>query len=183
MMTLILVLNCCHNVDSDLHGYMLWGSQYFFCFIISFLVNHFKTIVFKVLDFITERSYSYYDLLILKYFCSKAPAWLSKLAPAHALVMQEEAWNAYPRCKSGLPFPLDSTLCVTCFSLSLSLNNCIDVFLVCKWMPYYLVLKVFFFPINFLNSININDFFFQFQVIIYSLVLLFCSAHTLPSFS
>ena len=119
MMTLILVPNCCHNVDSDLHGYMLWGSQYFFCFIISFLVNHFKTIVFKVLDVITERSYSYYDLLILKYFCSKAPAWLSKLAPADALVMQEEAWNAYPRCKSGLPFPLDSTLCVTCFSLSL----------------------------------------------------------------
>ncbi|XP_057781752.1 uncharacterized protein LOC131000034 [Salvia miltiorrhiza] len=31
---------------------------------------------------------------------SKAPAWLSKFAPADALVMQEEAWNAYPRCKS-----------------------------------------------------------------------------------
>ncbi|KAL1544156.1 phosphatidylinositol transfer protein 2-like [Salvia divinorum] len=31
---------------------------------------------------------------------SKAPTWLSKFAPADALVMQEEAWNAYPRCKS-----------------------------------------------------------------------------------
>ncbi|KAL6563600.1 hypothetical protein OROGR_002559 [Orobanche gracilis] len=32
---------------------------------------------------------------------SKAPTWLAKLAPTGALVMQEEAWNAYPRCKSG----------------------------------------------------------------------------------
>ncbi|KAL1558116.1 phosphatidylinositol transfer protein 2-like isoform X2 [Salvia divinorum] len=31
---------------------------------------------------------------------SKAPTWLSAFAPADALVMQEEAWNAYPRCKS-----------------------------------------------------------------------------------
>ncbi|XP_059431072.1 uncharacterized protein LOC132164556 [Corylus avellana] len=33
---------------------------------------------------------------------SKVPAWLTKFAPAHALNMQEEAWNAYPRCKSVL---------------------------------------------------------------------------------
>ncbi|XP_047971690.1 phosphatidylinositol transfer protein 2-like isoform X2 [Salvia hispanica] len=31
---------------------------------------------------------------------SKAPTWLTAFAPADALVMQEEAWNAYPRCKS-----------------------------------------------------------------------------------
>lgn len=33
--------------------------------------------------------------------CSKAPSWLRTFAPADALVMQEEAWNSYPRCKSG----------------------------------------------------------------------------------
>lgn len=41
--------------------------------------------------------------IVFKYVVSsKAPAWLSKFAPSDALVMQEEAWNAYPRCKSGL---------------------------------------------------------------------------------
>ncbi|KAF5447111.1 hypothetical protein F2P56_032683 [Juglans regia] len=33
---------------------------------------------------------------------SKVPAWLRKFAPPHALDMQEEAWSAYPRCKSVL---------------------------------------------------------------------------------
>ncbi|KAE8691764.1 Phosphatidylinositol transfer protein 1 isoform 2 [Hibiscus syriacus] len=33
---------------------------------------------------------------------SKAPAWLTSIAPTDALVMQEEAWNAYPRCKTGM---------------------------------------------------------------------------------
>ncbi|KAF3943428.1 hypothetical protein CMV_030015 [Castanea mollissima] len=41
---------------------------------------------------------------------SKAPSWLKKIAPAQSLVMQEEAWNAYPKCKSGLPCPLDFSL-------------------------------------------------------------------------
>ncbi|KAL6577276.1 hypothetical protein OROMI_011552 [Orobanche minor] len=36
---------------------------------------------------------------------SKAPTWLAKLAPTGALVMQEEAWNAYPRCKSVIKCP------------------------------------------------------------------------------
>ncbi|XP_042960188.1 phosphatidylinositol transfer protein 1-like isoform X1 [Carya illinoinensis] len=36
---------------------------------------------------------------------SKVPSWLTKVAPAHALVMREEAWNAYPRCKSVLKCP------------------------------------------------------------------------------
>ncbi|KAK3206089.1 hypothetical protein Dsin_020135 [Dipteronia sinensis] len=36
---------------------------------------------------------------------SKAPAWLRTFAPADALVMQEEAWNAYPRCKTVIKCP------------------------------------------------------------------------------
>nr|KAJ0222133.1 hypothetical protein LSAT_V11C200059530 [Lactuca sativa] len=31
---------------------------------------------------------------------SKAPTWLSTFAPTDALTMQEEAWNAYPKCKT-----------------------------------------------------------------------------------
>ncbi|PHT45195.1 hypothetical protein CQW23_14353 [Capsicum baccatum] len=38
---------------------------------------------------------------------SKAPSWLTTFAPVDALVMQEEAWNAYPRCRSGLCFLLE----------------------------------------------------------------------------
>ncbi|KAG8495174.1 hypothetical protein CXB51_012834 [Gossypium anomalum] len=33
---------------------------------------------------------------------SKAPSWLTTLAPKDALIMQEESWNAYPRCKTGV---------------------------------------------------------------------------------
>ncbi|XP_027086669.1 uncharacterized protein [Coffea arabica] len=36
---------------------------------------------------------------------SKAPLWLTTFAPADALVMQEEAWNSYPRCKSVIQCP------------------------------------------------------------------------------
>lgn len=35
------------------------------------------------------------------FFCSKAPRWLTTFAPSDALILQEEAWNAYPRCKTG----------------------------------------------------------------------------------
>ncbi|KAB2028103.1 hypothetical protein ES319_D05G077100v1 [Gossypium barbadense] len=35
---------------------------------------------------------------------SKAPSWLTTLAPKDALIMQEESWNAYPRCKTGCPY-------------------------------------------------------------------------------
>ncbi|GMN24585.1 hypothetical protein TIFTF001_000625 [Ficus carica] len=38
---------------------------------------------------------------------SKVPTWLTTFAPADALVMQEEAWNAYPRCKTGWQSPHD----------------------------------------------------------------------------
>ncbi|KAG6678437.1 hypothetical protein I3842_14G080300 [Carya illinoinensis] len=33
---------------------------------------------------------------------SKIPSWLTTFATADALVVQEEAWNAFPLCKSGL---------------------------------------------------------------------------------
>ncbi|KAL3850755.1 hypothetical protein ACJIZ3_012637 [Penstemon smallii] len=36
---------------------------------------------------------------------SKAPTWLTRFAPKDALVMQEEAWNAYPRCKTVIKCP------------------------------------------------------------------------------
>ncbi|TQD90893.1 hypothetical protein C1H46_023572 [Malus baccata] len=36
---------------------------------------------------------------------SKAPGWLTTFAPAEALIMQEEAWNAYPRCKTVIKCP------------------------------------------------------------------------------
>ncbi|KAL3700028.1 hypothetical protein R1sor_018050 [Riccia sorocarpa] len=32
---------------------------------------------------------------------SKAPAWLTAIAPANSLIIEEEAWNAYPKCKTG----------------------------------------------------------------------------------
>ncbi|KAK6926837.1 Phosphatidylinositol transfer protein, partial [Dillenia turbinata] len=34
---------------------------------------------------------------------SKVPTWLTTFAPADALIIEEEAWNAYPKCKAGLP--------------------------------------------------------------------------------
>ncbi|XP_048137474.1 phosphatidylinositol transfer protein 1-like [Rhodamnia argentea] len=36
---------------------------------------------------------------------SKVPAWLTTFAPADALILQEEAWNAFPRCKTVLKCP------------------------------------------------------------------------------
>jgi len=36
---------------------------------------------------------------------SKVPTWLTTFAPADALIMQEEAWNAFPRCKSVMKCP------------------------------------------------------------------------------
>lgn len=36
---------------------------------------------------------------------SKAPSWISTFAPADALLMEEEAWNAYPRCKTEIKCP------------------------------------------------------------------------------
>ncbi|OVA09916.1 Phosphatidylinositol transfer protein [Macleaya cordata] len=36
---------------------------------------------------------------------SKVPTWLTTFAAADALLMQEEAWNAYPRCKTVIKCP------------------------------------------------------------------------------
>ncbi|KAM6578794.1 hypothetical protein CsatB_030631 [Cannabis sativa] len=36
---------------------------------------------------------------------SKVPTWLTTFAPADALIMKEEAWNAYPRCKTVIQCP------------------------------------------------------------------------------
>lgn len=36
---------------------------------------------------------------------SKAPGWLKALAPNDALIMLEESWNAYPRCKTVIKCP------------------------------------------------------------------------------
>ncbi|XP_007015489.2 PREDICTED: phosphatidylinositol transfer protein 2 isoform X1 [Theobroma cacao] len=44
---------------------------------------------------------------------SKAPAWLTTVAPKDALVMQEEAWNAYPRCKTVIKCPYFTKFCLT----------------------------------------------------------------------
>lgn len=44
---------------------------------------------------------------------SKAPSWLTTFAPANALVMQEEAWNAFPRCKSVVTCPYFTKFCLT----------------------------------------------------------------------
>lgn len=34
-------------------------------------------------------------------FCSKIPSWLKTFAPANALSVQEQSWNAYPKSKTG----------------------------------------------------------------------------------
>ncbi|KAA8543999.1 hypothetical protein F0562_021824 [Nyssa sinensis] len=44
---------------------------------------------------------------------SKAPGWITTLAPADALIMQEDAWNAYPRCKTVIKCPYFSKFVLT----------------------------------------------------------------------
>ncbi|KAL5581184.1 hypothetical protein UlMin_013626 [Ulmus minor] len=44
---------------------------------------------------------------------SKVPSWLTTFAPADALVMQEEAWNAYPKCKTVIQCPYFSKFRLT----------------------------------------------------------------------
>ncbi|GMH07125.1 hypothetical protein Nepgr_008965 [Nepenthes gracilis] len=46
-------------------------------------------------------------------FQSKIPSWITAFAPLDALVLQEEAWNAYPRCKSGFFCPCFKKLVLT----------------------------------------------------------------------
>ncbi|XP_038693651.1 phosphatidylinositol transfer protein 1-like [Tripterygium wilfordii] len=51
---------------------------------------------------------------------SKAPAWLTTFAPADALVMQEEAWNAYPRCKTVIKCPYFTRFSLTIDTIHLA---------------------------------------------------------------
>lgn len=44
---------------------------------------------------------------------SKAPIWLSTFAPVEALTMQEEAWNAYPKCKTVIKCPYFKSFTLT----------------------------------------------------------------------
>ncbi|CAI0545399.1 unnamed protein product [Linum tenue] len=52
-------------------------------------------------------------------FQSKAPTWLKAFASLESLIMQEEAWNSYPRCKTEsnlfefLQCPYFSKFCLT----------------------------------------------------------------------
>ncbi|XP_073156289.1 uncharacterized protein [Henckelia pumila] len=43
----------------------------------------------------------------------KAPSWLTSFAPSDALILQEEAWNAFPRCKSVIKCPYFSRFVLT----------------------------------------------------------------------
>ncbi|CAM6102930.1 unnamed protein product [Calypogeia fissa] len=36
---------------------------------------------------------------------SKAPSWVTAIAPSNSLLIEEEAWNAYPKCKTVLKCP------------------------------------------------------------------------------
>ncbi|XP_039018662.1 phosphatidylinositol transfer protein 1-like isoform X1 [Hibiscus syriacus] len=54
---------------------------------------------------------------------SKAPSWLTTLAPKAALVMEEESWNAYPRCKTVIKCPYFAKLCVTIETVHLENNG------------------------------------------------------------
>ncbi|KAM7279086.1 hypothetical protein ACFE04_006220 [Oxalis oulophora] len=38
-------------------------------------------------------------------FQSKAPTWIATFAPTDALLMEEEAWNIYPKCKTVMKCP------------------------------------------------------------------------------
>ncbi|GAV62095.1 IP_trans domain-containing protein, partial [Cephalotus follicularis] len=72
-------------------------------------------------------------------FQSKAPAWLTTFAPKDALVMEEEAWNAYPRCKTGLTCPHAKNLCSQCilFLLELVLIWFLVVLFAILQCPYF----------------------------------------------
>ena len=39
------------------------------------------------------------------YFCLQVPGWIKMVAPKGSLEIHEEAWNAYPYCKTVLSNP------------------------------------------------------------------------------
>lgn len=56
-------------------------------------------------------------------FQSKIPSWITTFAPADALLLQEEAWNAYPKCKSVVKCPSFSKLLLTIETVHLADNG------------------------------------------------------------
>jgi hypothetical protein len=53
--------------------------------------------------------------------CSKFPLWLAAFAPLNSMLIEEKAWNAYPKCKTGWslswPFNVGTRFSSTIFSL------------------------------------------------------------------
>ncbi len=53
--------------------------------------------------------------------CSKFPSWLAAFAPLNSMFIEEKAWNAYPKCKTGWslswPFYVGTRFSSTIFSL------------------------------------------------------------------
>lgn len=54
---------------------------------------------------------------------SKVPSWLKKLAPANALILEEEAWNAFPKCKTVLKCPYFTKFTVTVETIHVADNG------------------------------------------------------------
>lgn len=55
---------------------------------------------------------------------SKVPAWLTAFAKRDALIVQEEAWNAYPICKSVIKCPCFSKSIMTIETIHKADNGC-----------------------------------------------------------
>ncbi|KAM7496687.1 hypothetical protein LguiA_021101 [Lonicera macranthoides] len=58
---------------------------------------------------------------------SKAPGWLTTFAPSDALILLEEAWNAYPRCKTADNGRSENVHCLTKEKLAARQVDNIDI--------------------------------------------------------
>ncbi|XP_021734186.1 phosphatidylinositol transfer protein 1-like [Chenopodium quinoa] len=56
-------------------------------------------------------------------FQSKIPSWLTTFAPADSLLLKEEAWNAYPKCKSVIKCSSLSKLLLTIDTIHVADNG------------------------------------------------------------
>lgn len=56
-------------------------------------------------------------------FQSKIPSWLTTFASADSLLLKEEAWNAYPKCKSVIKCPSLSKLLLTVDTIHVADNG------------------------------------------------------------
>jgi len=54
---------------------------------------------------------------------SKVPSWLKSFAPANALILEEEAWNAFPKCKTVLKCPYFTKFTVTVETIHVADNE------------------------------------------------------------